>query len=251
MDPGNRIAQNALGKLDENATLRRRVQIVEKERLKARNSWKRRQEEDRRSRERARVWTKRRLRRKQNLRRVDSLTSFDEARSLAVAAKEASSPDYELAIAAFRKAFMLDPSRKGILVSLAATYRADRHLSKAEKLYAWILEHKGGTAAQIGLAAVYRDMKRPEEACKLYKSVLHERPDDLYALKGIAGVYSDLGFTEKAVETYEKAVASARKHGKSFDAVRELEKIKEKYKRENQTSKAAWIDSVIQNLRAG
>lgn len=251
LDPGNRIAQNALDKLDGGAALCRKVRVVEKDRLTARNNWKRRQQAERESRESARIWVKRRARRKHILQKLAGLTSFDEASSIAIAAKEASPPDYELAIAAFRKAFMLDRSRKHILVRLAATYRADRQLAKAEKLYDWIVEHEGSFAARTGLAAVYRDMKKPEKACKLYKAVLDYRPDDPFALKGLAGVFSDIGLVEKAVETYEKAGASARKHGEPLDVVWDLERIKEKYIRENQVSKAAWIDSVIHNLRIG
>lgn len=153
----------------------------------------------------------------EELRRVEAMTSFEEARLTGIAASDRDPPNYLLAIAAFRKAYCIDPRRKlkpgsrphpglfEVPTRLARVYRKSGHLDQAQKTYEWILEHHDGTHAKVGLAAVYEDKRRHSIALRLYEEVLDQDPRDSAALRGKARTLASLDRIEEAVETYNRA----------------------------------------------
>ncbi len=137
---------------------------------------------------------------------VGRLTNFDEAYALGVAAGTALSPNYPLAIAAFKKAYALDPRRKvrrgrkpdpGLFeapMKLAAAYRLNGQLHEAQKMYEWVLGHHDNRTARMGLAAVHEDKGDYSKALKLYKEWVRTRdPYDAGALQGVARTLRRLG----------------------------------------------------------
>lgn len=248
LDPKNTIARNALAKMDRKAgtsTERPRAKVVGANTRpvaaagRAHAEARRRREEAERARMSA-----------EDLQEVGDLSSFEEARSLGIAARSGSHPNYPLAIAAFRKAFELDRRRYDVLTMLAATYRACKQLEKAEKVYRWILAHEDSTFARVGLAAVYADTKRPAKARKLYEEVLDQEPANSYALMGLGRVFYNLDLPEQAIEVFEKAAKFAEDRRTARDAVDELKKMRETYRNRGEADRAEWIDSVLDRLRA-
>lgn len=186
----------------------------------------------------------------EDLQEVGGLICFEEARSLGVAARNGSHPNYPLAIAAFRKAFELDRRRYDVVTMLAATYRACKQLEKAEKVYRWVLTREDSTFARVGLAAVYADTKRPAKARKLYEEVLDQEPVNSYALMGLGRVFYNLDLPEQAIEVFEKAAKFSEDRRTARDAVDELKKMRETYRNRGEADRAEWIDSVLDRLRA-
>jgi tetratricopeptide (TPR) repeat protein len=148
---------------------------------------------------------------------VERITDFEKAYALGVTASKASPPNYPLAIVAFSKAYRLDPRRKvkpgrkpdpglfEVLTRLAAAYRLNGQLYEAQKMYEWVLEHHDNRFARVGLAAVHEDNGEHVKALGLYKLVLNQHPDNVYALRGVAKTLANLGRSEEAREAYEKA----------------------------------------------
>jgi tetratricopeptide (TPR) repeat protein len=147
---------------------------------------------------------------------VEQLTDFDEAYALGVAASTASSPNYPLAIAAFKKAYRINPRRKvrpgrkpdpglfEVPMKLAAAYRLNGQFYEAQKMYEWILNHHDSRIARMELAAVYEDSGKHSKALKLYKEwVLTRDPHDARALHGVARTLRKLGRGEEAHEAYK------------------------------------------------
>jgi tetratricopeptide (TPR) repeat protein len=87
------------------------------------------------------------------------MTNFEEAYALGVTTSKASPPNYPLAIVAFSKAYRLDPRRKvkpgskpdpglfEVPTRLAAAYRLNGQLDKAQKMYEWVLSSTTTTAS--------------------------------------------------------------------------------------------------------
>jgi len=100
---------------------------------------------------------------------VEQLTDFDEAHAIGVAASNASSPDYPLAIAAFKKAYRLDPRRKvksgrkpepglfEVPMKLAAAYKRNGQFYESQKMYEWVLKHHDSRIAKTELAVLHED----------------------------------------------------------------------------------------------
>ena len=153
----------------------------------------------------------------EELRRVEALTDFEKARSTGIAATDRNPPDYTLAIAAFRKAYRLDPRRKlgpggrppaglfEVPTRLARVYRKSGRLDQAQKTYEWILRHRDSLHAKVGLAAVHEDRRRHSMALELYEEVLGEDPRSPAALRGKARTLASLDRAEEAVEAYSRA----------------------------------------------
>ena len=154
-------------------------------------------------------------------RAVEWLTDFEEAYALGISASKASPPNYPLAIAAFSKAYRLDPRRKvragqkpdpglfEVPTRLAAAYRLNKQPHEAQKMYEWVLEHHDNRFARVGLAAVHGDEGRHTKALRLYESVLADDPHNRYALRGLARTLANLGRRKEAREAYEKALRAS------------------------------------------
>jgi hypothetical protein len=153
----------------------------------------------------------------EELRRVEAMTSFEEARRTGIAASDREPPNHTLAIAAFRKAYRIDPRRKlkpgrrpplglfEVPTRLARVYRKCGQLHQAQKTYEWILDHHDSMHAKVGLAAVYEDKRRHSMALKLYEVVLDQDPRDPAASRGKPRTLASLDRFEEAVETYNRA----------------------------------------------
>ncbi len=170
---------------------------------------------------RAKAISRGRRRTEQERRAVERLTAFKEAYALGMDAIRASPPDYPLAIAAFSKAYRIDPRRKvrpgeqpnpglfEVPTRLAAAYRLNGQPHKARKMYEWVLEHFDNRFARMGLATVHADEGRHAEALRLYESVLADDPNNRYALRGVARTLAKLGRNEEAREAYRRALLAA------------------------------------------
>lgn len=153
----------------------------------------------------------------EEVRAVAHLTDFEEVYVLGVNASKGSPPNFPLAIAAFSKAYRLDPRRKvkpgakpdpglfEVPTRLAAAYRLNKQPYQAQKMYEWVLEHHDSQFARVGLAAVYEDKGKHVQALKLYQSVLNRNPDNRFALRGVARTLANLGRDEEASKAYKKA----------------------------------------------
>lgn len=160
----------------------------------------------------------RRRRLGEELRGVERLTDFEKAYDLGITASKASPPNYPLAIAAFSKAYRLDPRRKvkpgrkpdavlfEVPTRLAAAYRLNGQLYEAQTMYEWVLERHDNRFARVGLAAVHEDNGKHVQALRLYESVLDRYPRNAYALRGLARTLASLGRGEEAREAHEKAL---------------------------------------------
>ncbi len=114
------------------------------------------------------------------LRALEELTGFEEIYALGVASSKAAFPNYAVSIAAFKKAYRLDPRRKvspgrkpnpglfEVPTRLAAAYRLNGQLCEAQKTYEWVLEHHDSRFARVGLAAVHEDNRQHVQALRLY-----------------------------------------------------------------------------------
>ncbi len=97
---------------------------------------------------------------------VEQLTNFAEAHALGMAASNAPSSDHPLAIAAFKKAYRLDPRRKvragekpdpglfEVPTKIAAAYRQNGQFHEAQKMCEWVLGHYDSRIARMELATV-------------------------------------------------------------------------------------------------
>lgn len=135
--------------------------------------------------------------------------------------------DLELAEAALRRAWEVDPRRSGpgnpsagardpgfaqglaplyeVPTRLAGVFRARGELTRAAAAYERVMEREESAYARVGLAAVRQDQGRPGEALALYEGVLEDNPCDVYAWRGIARTLANLGRVEEAVAAYERA----------------------------------------------
>ncbi len=90
--PGSKLVKEALAKIDRGWDAAR--ERMQRRAAKARESIKRKRVQA------------------EKLRKVEVTTSFEEARNMGIEAPGSESPNYPLAIAAFKKAYELDPRRK-------------------------------------------------------------------------------------------------------------------------------------------
>jgi tetratricopeptide (TPR) repeat protein len=198
----------------------------------------------------------------EDFRRVEAMTSFEEAYDFGVVASKGSRPDYPLAIAALKKAWILDPrksDRRGekpnpglfeVPTRLARIYRKTGQLDRARLTYEWVLTYNDSRFAKVGLAAVHEACGRHTEALDLYEEVLSRIPRDPYALRGMAKALSSLRRFKEAVEAYQEAAEASGRSGKDFAAaVTGLEKMREDAQREGETDRSQWIASVLWRLR--
>lgn len=251
LDPKNRIARNFLRRIENGDSPGTIAQTTQRERRRVEAKSRRKSAEYRaaRSREAARARRERQRKEEEDRRRVEELTSFAEALGLAVAAREGARPDYSLAIAAFRRAFVLDRSRRDVIVRLAATHRANGDFDEAERLYRWMLDREDNQAARVGLAAVYRDMGKLLDACSLYNKVLARNPEHSHALLGLAGALSDLGESEQAARKFQEA-ADVGKHRDQKDALAGLEEMRRAYLQKGETGRAEWIGEIMERIKS-
>ena len=271
--PGTKYAEEALRRIQrgwaeaeeraEKARTKRRAEAraeaarrAERARARAEEAReKKRAEERRAAAERARA---------EDFRRVEAMVDFEEAYRFGVVVSKGSDPDYELATAAFKKAWELDPRknyRQGgrpdpglfeVPTRLARVYRKSGELDLAQRTYEWVLRHNDSRFAKVGLAAVHEDCGKHARALELYEEVLARVPRDSYALRGMAKALSSLGRVEEAVEAYEEAAKVSGGEGRDFAAaVAGLENMREGLRREGETDRARWIHSVVLRLRNG
>jgi tetratricopeptide (TPR) repeat protein len=144
-------------------------------------------------------------RRAEDLRTVEATMSFEVAYAIGVARSKGDPPDYDLAVAALKKAYRVDPRRKvgpgeapdpdlfEVPTRLARVLRDAGRLGEAEMMYLWVLERHDSRYARTGIAAVYEDGGEHQKALETYEGVLDRHPRDPYALRGIARTFSSLG----------------------------------------------------------
>jgi tetratricopeptide (TPR) repeat protein len=147
---------------------------------------------------------------------LKQLTDFDKIYALGVAASKASPPNYSLAIAAFKKAYRLDPRRKvrsgrkpdpglfEVPTRLAATYRMNGQVYESKKMYEWVLKHHDSRMVRMELAAAHEDTGKHLKALKLYEESVLSDPHDVRALRGEARTLEELGRGEEAHEAYKR-----------------------------------------------
>ena len=144
----------------------------------------------------------------QKLRQANQLEGLRRIRSygqaFAVAQDARHCGDLNREIAALLRACELD-RRPEALTMLAAAYRRCQRWADAERLYEEVLTLHDTPVARVGLAAVYRDQRRLQEARSILEKVLRGNPNNGYALRALAGVYSDLEKPEEANRAMARA----------------------------------------------
>ena len=202
-----------------------------------------------------------RKRTEKELRVLEELIGFEEVYALGVAARNATPPNYTVAIAAFKKAYKLDPRRKvrrgkkpapglfEVPTRLAAAYRLNGQLYEAQKTYEWVLEHHDSRFARVGLAAVYEDNRKHVDALKLYESVLDRFPNDTYALRGVARTLASLGRVDEAIKAYEKAAEASNDRKATAAVLGALEKIHAELREKDESDRARQVGLAIERLR--
>lgn len=178
-----------------------------------------------------------------------------------MATSKASTPNYDVAIAAFKKAYKLDLRRKVSLgkkpdpglfevpTRLAAAYRLNGQLYEAQKTYEWVLEHHDSRFAKVGLAAVHEDNRKHIQALKLYESVLDRHHRDAYALRGVARTLASLGRVDEAIKAYEKAAEASDGRKDTAAVLGALGKIHEELRRSGETDRARQVSLALERLR--
>ncbi len=153
---------------------------------------------------------------------VEWLDGFDEAYALGEAASQASSPNYRLAIAAFKRAYRIDPRRKvrsgekpdpglfEVPTKIAAAYRLNGQFHEAQKMCEWVLGHYDSRIARMELATVHEDNCDYSQALKLYEELVLSDPHDVRALHGVARMLAKLGRGVEAQEARIRAVQASR-----------------------------------------
>lgn len=205
----------------------------------------------------------RRERREGLFREIEAIEGFDEARALGIlyaggirggsgysAGQGAVGIDRPLAVAAFRRAYRVDPRRRvaegedpdpGIFeipTRMGAVYRAMRELDKAAGTYEWVLSHHESAYARVGLAAVREDQGRHGEALGHYEAVLAKKPGDAYALRGMARVLTSLGREEEAIAAFERSARFADDAAEAARARAALAGLKAALHRQGRTDQA-------------
>ncbi len=144
----------------------------------------------------------------QKLHQATRLQDFKKIRSYGHAFSAAQDArrrdDLDSEIAALLRACELE-RRPEALTMLAAAYRRCQRWAEAEKLYQEALTLHDTPVARVGLAAVYRDQRRLQEARSILERVLRGDPNNGYALRALAGVYSDLEKPDEANRCMAKA----------------------------------------------
>ncbi len=170
---------------------------------------------------RAAEWARRRMG-EEELRAIEHLTDFGEAYACGMEASRSSPPDYLLAIAAFKKAYRLDPRRKvrpgkkpdpglfEVPTRIAALYRRSGRLYAAEKMYEWVLDRHDNRSARLGLAAVHEDNGEHSKALRLYRSALERYPREVYTLRGVVRTLANLGRDREAREAQKEVRRASR-----------------------------------------
>ncbi len=202
-----------------------------------------------------------RRRTERELRTLDEMTGFEEIYALGIAASKASSPNYAVAIAAFKKAYKLDPRRKvrsgkkpdpglfEVPTRLAAAYRLNGQLYEAQRMYEWVLEHQDSRFARVGLAAVHEDNRKHVQALQLYESVLNRYPSDAYALRGVARTLASLGRVEEATDAYEKAAEAGEGRKNTAAVILALERMRDELGRKGEAERAKHVVLALERLR--
>lgn len=221
--PASKIVKEALAKIERGwdaAQERKRLRVV-----KARERIERQQAEA------------------EELRRVQELTTFEEARGLGIAAASSEPPNHPVAIAAFKKAYELDPRRRlrpgeappaglfEVPTRLARAYRKSGQHYRAQKMYEWVLARHDSRAAKVGLAAVHEDKGRHAVALALYEEVLSQSPHNPYALRGIARTLASLDRAEEASEAFKRALGAANSSEDAAAAAAGLSRVREDLRR--------------------
>ncbi len=254
--PGTGYVEEALARIErgwegaeeraEKARERRRAQVAERAReaqVRAeKDQARRRAREARRRAEKARA---------EDFRRIEAISDFEEAYRFGIAASKGDHPDYPLAIAALRRAWKLDPSRRRlpVLTRLAGAYRKIGRADLARKTYEWVLARDDNRYSRVGLAAVYEDLGRHDDALDQYGAVLALDPGDSYALRGVARTLASLGRTDEAIEAYQKAVQAGGNDAERSEAISELRRMRDQARLEGDVGHAEWIDSVVWRIR--
>lgn len=111
----------------------------------------------------------------------------------------------DAAIASFAEAIKLAPGQAALLSALAEAHEAQGDLETAQ-FYA--LQARDMTPANPAyhrqVAALYRQLRQPQQALAAYERLLAQTPDDTAALRDIAALHTALGSYHEALEAYER-----------------------------------------------
>lgn len=217
-----------------------------------------------------------RERRERLFREIEGIEGFEEARALGIlyaggikggtsysAGQGAVGIDRELAVAAFRRAYSIDPRRRTkaggerldpglfeVPTRLGGVYRAMGEPDEAAKVYEWVLSHHDSRFARVGLAAVREDQGHHEEALEHYEMVLASHLGDSYALKGMARVLASLGREEEAIAAFERAAYLADDAADAARARAGLARLKGALEREGRTEQARGAAEALARMGA-
>lgn len=175
-----------------------------------------------------------------------AINNYHEAYYVGLAAKRRRR--FDLAIAALRKATELNPESPFAWNVLGSAYRHKRN--SAEALRAFQMAHGlgGGNVSLVGIATVERMMGNFETAIELFKKVLGQDPNNVYALNGLAAAYHDAGKLEDAQNFFDCAFA-VKQSNSITNAVNDLKELGRTSKLNGDDSATERITRWLKNLR--
>ena len=225
-DPKNNIARNQSELIREDAL--RQKKEIEKDALRQ----KKKIEED------ARI--------EQEKNDISGINNFHEAYYLGLAAKRRRR--FDLAIAALIKATELNPESLFAWNALGSACCRKRNAEEALRAFQHGYELGGGNVSLVGIATVDRMIGNLEAAIDLYKKVLGQDPNNVYALNGLAAAYHDAGKFEDAQNFFDCAFAAKQSKSRT-NAVNYLKELGRTSKLNGDDSTAERITRWLNNLK--
>jgi len=117
--------------------------------------------------------------------------------------------NFELALANFKTATVIDPKAPDSYKNLGFVYSRLDSLDKAAEAYKKALElDPKDVKSMLSLGSVYYNQKKYQEAADVLEQALSLEPTNAEAISLIALCYDLLGQSEKALEAYNRAIAA-------------------------------------------
>lgn len=118
---------------------------------------------------------------------------------------------YEEAMSAFRKVTELEPNNAYGYDNVGAVYLCSGKWNEAIHEYQRALDLEPHFIAYSNLGTAYFDLKRYGEAAKMFEKAVAMNPTEQIVVGNLADAYRWSGQSEKALATYDKAIALAYK----------------------------------------
>lgn len=175
-----------------------------------------------------------------------AINNYHEAYHVGLAAKRRRR--FDLAIAALIKATELNPESPFAWNALGSAYRRKGKSEEALRAFQHARELGGGNVSLVGIATVNRVIGNYEVAIELYKKVLGQDPNNVYALNGLAAAFHAVGKYEDAQNFFDCASAG-KQSNRITHTVNDLKELGRASKLNGDDSTAERITRWLKNIR--